>query len=219
MAGQVYESLVPLKAMEKAYDSALAAYQKAAQLAPTNPAIELVMARLDAANGDNTKAKDHINKALALKSDYTDAIFFLAQIQVSEKDVKGAIASTQAATLITPNDPGVFFQLGLLRYNDTDYNGAVSALEQAVALSPNYANAQYFLGLSYFKIKQTDKAIAQFEALKKNNPDNAEVDLILKNLQAGKDPFANAQPPIDNKPEKRTNPPVKETTTKETTDR
>jgi hypothetical protein len=34
--------------------------------------------------------------------------------------------------------------------------------------------------------------------------------LILTNLNAGKDPFANVQPPLDNKPEKRSRPPVKD---------
>ena len=45
----------------------------------------------------------------------------------------------------------------------------------------------------------------------KSNPDNKEVALILSNLQAGKDPFANAQPPIDDAPQKRSTPPVKDT--------
>lgn len=216
--GQVYESLVPLKALEKAYEQAMAAYQKASELAPQNPSIQLVMARLDAANEDTAKAKEHIQKALTLKNDYTDAIFFLAQIQVSEKDLKGAIQSTQAAALINPNDPGVFFQLGLLRYNDSDFAGAISALEEAVHLSPDYANAKYFLGLSYSKAKRAEDALKQFDDLKKTNPDNAEIDLIYKNLQAGKEPFNDVKPPLDSTPEKRATPPINEKkTTPETT--
>jgi hypothetical protein len=56
-------------------------------------------------------------------------------------------------------------------------------------------------------------AIAQFNDLKTTNPDNKEIDLILKNLNAGLAPFANASAPIDNTPEKRSKPPVVEKTT------
>jgi hypothetical protein len=60
-------------------------------------------------------------------------------------------------------------------------------------------------------------AIAQFEQLAITNPDNQEVAFILTNLKEGKSPFADAQPPIDNKPEKRKTLPVPEKETKTTT--
>jgi tetratricopeptide (TPR) repeat protein len=124
----------------------------------------------------------------------------------------------QAASVLAPNDSGTFFQLGFLRYNNKDYQGAVSALEKTIVLNPAYANAKYFLGLSYQKLGRNAEAIAQFKDLQVTNPDNKEVGLILNNLQAGRDPFANAKPPIDNKPEKRATPPVSEkVSTKKTT--
>ena len=217
--GRVYEAIVPLN-IEGAYESAQASYARARELNPRNPAIILVTARLDVAKGEMAKAKEKIAQALQLKSNYTDAIFFLSQIQATEGDLKSAIQSVEAAALLTPNNPGVYFQLGLLRYNDKNFQGAASAFEQAVALAPEYANARYFLGLSYDNINRTADAISQFEIIKQTNPENQEVDLILANLKAGRDPFANARPPIDNAPEKRTNPPIKEEDSKsETTDR
>lgn len=207
--GKVFETLVPL-AGDEAYKSALAAYTEARKTNPKNPSIPLMIARLELAHKDAAKAKENVAEAMRLKGNYVDAIFFLAQMQVGDNDLKGAIQSVSAAAQVSPNDPGIFFQLGLLYYNNKDYAGSASAFERAVQLVPDYANAKYFLGLSYDKLKRNDVAVAQFADLAKTNPDNQEIALILSNLQSGRDPFSGAQPPIDNKPEKRAQPPVKE---------
>ena len=209
--GQVYEAIVPLKIPNvSAYESALKAYQQALALNPKSPAILLTLGRLEAAHADNAKAKDYIGQALRQKNNYTDAIFLLAQIQVQEGNIKDAINSVAAASYLAPNDSGIFFQLGLLRYNDKNYAGAVDAFKKATDLNPAYANAKYFLGISYQKTNRLKEAIKEFSDLKASNPDNKEVELILENLTAGREPFANATPPIDNKPEKRSALPVSE---------
>jgi len=145
-----------------------------------------------------------------MKSNYTDAYFTLAQLEVSENNIPGAIKSVESATLVDPQNSSLYFQLGLLKYNNNDFSGAASAFEQAVNLVPNYANAQYFLGLSYYKTGDNEKAIAQFEELAKTNPDNAEISLILKNLKKGDAPFADAKPPVDSKPQNRETLPIEE---------
>ena len=183
--GRVYEAVVPLK-ITGAYESAQKAYQQAQTLNPQGPATELILARLEIAHGDHAAAREHIAKALAQKSNYLEAVFLLSQLQLADGDLKSAIQSAEAAAFIAPNDPTVLFQLGLLRFNNKDYAGAVVALERAVATTPAYANAKYFLGLSYDKVGRRGDALIQFEDLQKNNPDNAEIEAIVANLQAGK---------------------------------
>jgi len=209
--GRVYEAVVPLN-IEGAHTNALNAYNEALKVNPHNPELYLVLARLEVANKNNKKAHEYINLALKEKSNYTEAIFFLSQLQVQEGDLKSAIESVGSASILAPNDPVVQFQLGLLKYNVKDYKGAVEALSRAVALNTVYANAKYFLGLSLYQIGRTQDAIAQFESIKGTNPDNQEVLLILSNLKAGRAPFSNAKPPVDDKPEKRATLPVKEKT-------
>ncbi len=207
--GSVYESVVPVD--KAAYDSAKAVYEQALALNPHSPAIILTLARLEVTKGDNAKAREEIGKALAEKNNYTEAIFLLSQIQVQEGNIKDAISSVEAAASIAPNDPTIFFQLGLLRFNNKDYAGAASALERSIALNPSYANAKYFLGLAYDKLGRSDDAIRQFTELKASNPDNKEIDFILKNLQAGRPALANPTPPVDTTPpEKRAKLPVSE---------
>ena len=214
--GRVYEAVTPLN-IEGAYESAKASYEQALSLNPKSPAILLTMARLEVAKKDNAKARENIGRALQQKNNYTEAIFLLSQIEAQEGNIKAAIQSVEAAATIAPNDATVFFQLGLLRFNDKDFRGAASALERAVALNPNYANAKYFLGLSYEKLNRDADAIKQFTELQAANPANEEIKLILSNLKAGKDPFANAAPPVDATPEKRKTLPVAEKETPKTT--
>jgi len=206
---QIYEAVIPL-GVEGAYDKSKETYTQAQMYNPKSPALELALARLEITKKNNQGAREHIAKSLELKTNYTDAIFLLSQIDVSEGNVNQAIKNVEDATIIRPNDPVVFFQLGLLQYSEKKYSLAVGSLERAVILSPTYSNAKYFLGLSYYNVDRNDDAIAQFEDLKILNPGNEEVELILSNLKEGKEPFDGAQLPVDNRPENRDEPPVKD---------
>ncbi|MBX4210816.1 tetratricopeptide repeat protein [Candidatus Parcubacteria bacterium] len=213
--GKVYESVVPL-GVQGAYENAKLAYTQAATLNPTSPAVSLTLARLEINHNDLKKAREYITKSLQQKNNYTDAIFLLSQLEVTEGNVKAALNSIEAASLLAPNDPVVYFQLGLLRYNDKNYAGAAEALQHAVEVSPQYSNAKYFYGLSLDKLGRSPEAIQQFNDIATLNPDNSEVKLILANLHAGRSPFSNAKPPIDSTPEKRKKLPIEDKTTVDT---
>lgn len=207
--GRVYEVLAS-SGIQGSLESARNAYTEATLRSPSNPSVPLALARLDALSGNIGGARTNITKALELKNNYTDAYYTLAQLEAASNNIPAAIRSVEAATIVEPNNSGLYFQLGLLRYNQRDFNGAVGALEKAVVLVPNYANAKYFLGLSYYQVDKKEEAVKQFEDLSTTNSDNQEIKLILSNLKSGKDPFTGAKPPVDNKPEKRTEPPVGE---------
>ncbi len=195
--------------IQNAYETTRNAYANALRNNPYNPSIYLSLARVEASQNKIAEAQRNIGSALQLKQNYLDAIFLLSQIQVSQGQIKDAITSVQVASQINPENPQIFFQLGLLYYNDKNYTSAVDAFTKAVKLDNKYANAQYFLGLSYARLNKFADAIIQFENLSVSNPDNEEVGLILKNLKAGKSPFADAKPPIDSKPEQRKSLPIK----------
>ncbi len=182
--GEVFESLIPLNVAD-VYAAAKDSYNKARELNTKSPAIVLALARLEVANKDNKVARELIAEALKLKGNYTDAIFLLSQIDVSEGNIKQAIINVEQATIVRPNDPLVFFQLGLLRYQNNDFVGASSAFKNAVMLNDEYDNARYFYGLALDRSKQKPEAIAQFEILSKKYPNNEQIKFILKNLNGG----------------------------------
>lgn len=190
--GQVYEAVVPLK-IEGAYPSAQIAYNEALRRNPKNPGIVLLFSRLALDGGDLQNARQYALQAIQAKQNYLDAYYLLAQIEIADKNIKGALDSLTAATVLTPNDPALFFQIGVLKYNAQDFTGAAEALEKAVALTPAYANAKYFLGLSYEILGKHSAAIEQFKDLAAANPDNKEVADILAALQAGKSIFTSPQ--------------------------
>ena len=204
--GNAYETLAPF-GVQDAHEEAKKALDAAISLNPKSPSLLLARARIDLEK-DKESAKTYIAKALALKSDYTDAIFTLSQIQADEGNLGSAIASVEVASVISPNDVGVFFQLGFLRYKNRDWQGAISAFERAIELSPSYSNARYFLGLAYDKAGRTRDAIDQFQTIQTLNPDNSEVRGILSNLRAGRDPLGAVAPA--QAPEKRKEPPLKD---------
>lgn len=192
--GRVYQTVVPLQ-IQGAYDNAKESYQRALLLAPHNPSIYLALAELEAVEGNTETAKNYIRQALEEKSNYTAAVFLLAQIQINEGAISDAIQSVEAAGILEPRNPVVFFQLGLLKYNQSDWEGAAAAFERAVGLNTSYANARYFLGLTYHRLNRIPEAIAQFEQVAETNPDNAEVGQIIQNLLSGNNPLQGLTPP------------------------
>lgn len=207
--GNVYEILARI-GVEGSVANAKANYSEARKLSPQNPGIPLMLSRISVLEGNTEEAFQNIDAALALKSNFADAYYLKSQIEVAGNNISGAIKSVENATLIDPNNVGLYFQLGLLNYNQRDWRGAAAAFERAVTLVPDYANAKYFLGLVYSMLDRNQDAVKQFEELAASNSDNVEVKFILNNLKAGRDPFANAKPPVDDKPEKRDELPLEE---------
>lgn len=185
---RAYAALVPVLGEEqraRSYELAQKSYTDAQALKPATPTIALEQARMELAQNNVAGAKEKITEALTKKSDYTEAIFLYSQIQESEGKIKDAIISAEAASLLAPQDIGVFFQLGLLKYKNGDYEGAIAAFGRAVDLNPYYANAKYYLGLSYAKVGERAKAIEQLEGVAALNPDNQAVKDALARVRGG----------------------------------
>ena len=187
--GNLYAQAVPLR-VTGAYDSAKAAYQRAQELNPTSPQIPYIMAQLDIANKDTKSAKEKLRNAIALKQDYTTAIFLLSQLEVQEGNVREALASALAAAYFSPNDPSILFQVGILSAASGDLQGAVLALTSSIAASPDFANARYLLSAVYAKQGDTQNALVQMEAIAAISEENASlVETQIASLKAGKNPF------------------------------
>lgn len=187
--GQVYSNVVPLN-IDGAYKNAKDAYQHAATLNPTNPTLPYILAQLEISQKNNDSAETYLNQAIALKSDYTQAIFLLSQLKAQEGKAKEALQAAEAAAYFAPNDPTVLFEVGLLRSANGDTTGAITALAQAVQLNPQYANARYFLGVMYAINGQYDKATEQLQAIAALSDQNAQaVADDLSKLKMNKNPF------------------------------
>ena len=199
--GRVYESVVALK-VEKADEAALNSYAEAFKVSPLDPSPFIASARVAMQAKKTDDARKYLQGALNIKSDFADALFMLSQIEVQAGNLKEAILRTEQIASVSPNNFGIFFQLGLLQYQNNNFNAARIAFERAVGLNNDYANARYFLGLIYDKQGLKEKAIEQFAQIQKTNPDNEEVKKILSNLKNSRSALAEIAPPA---PEKEMN--------------
>lgn len=187
--GSLYENVIPL-GVDGSYELAEKNYQEALKYNPHGPDMYLNLARLEIVNKDYTQAENYLEKSLAEKGNYLDAIFLQSQIYAEKGFLDSAIKRAEYAVSLAPDDGNVLFQLGYLKYRTADYRGAVKTLQAVVDRSPTYANARYFLGLSYYQLGSTNLAIKEFDELLKTNPDNQEIKKIISNLRAGRDPLA-----------------------------
>jgi len=182
--GFVYRQLINV--IEGSGQWALTAYQKAAELEPSNPYIYTEMGRVYTAQKETDKAKEQFDKALSLKSDYAEARFQIALAYVNDNKISEAITEMENAKSLSPSDIGVAFQLGLLYYNNDQMTKAKQEFNRVIAQNENYSNARYFLGLILDKEGKKNEAIVQFEKIQALNPDNEHIKKVLENLKAGK---------------------------------
>ncbi len=187
--GGVYDTLGSL-GIQNTAAPARENYEQALRLNPKSPRVFFVLARLEYLAGDQAKAKEYLARALAERPNYLEAISFMVQMHLQDKEVDQAVAVLTAGVNAEPTNFLLHFALGYLQYSKGSINQAIPEFEAAVLLNPVYSDAKYFLGLSYDRVGRQNEAIAQFTDVQTLNPDNKDVANILANLKAGRDPFA-----------------------------
>jgi tetratricopeptide (TPR) repeat protein len=179
--GSVYATLVPGK-VEGAYERSLENLQKARELDPQSPSRVLTLAQLAFAAGKTDEARKYVEEAIGMKQNYTDALFFLAQMDIAAGNTDAAIAASRSITVFEPQNPVRFFQLGVLLFSTKAFADAATVLERAVALDESYSNARFYLALAYDELHRPEDARAQLDATLALNPGNELITNLLKRL-------------------------------------
>lgn len=207
LLGDVYREIAPL--VTGADEFAIASYQEAIMLAPTNPKYHVMLARAYVVRADQLdilaqseeetqaseaeaeqgvmleSAVETLLASIELKPDYSAAYYYLALVYERQGNVSEAIARMETLRDANPYDVGVSFQLGLLYLQQGKINEARTELERTVALAPNYSNARWYLSAVYEQQGDLEAAIEQVEEVLVYEPDNALVLQRLERLQAG----------------------------------
>lgn len=207
LLGAIYREISPIVGGADA--QAIAAIQKSISLEPANPAhlnslaqaylVFAEAARTRTTSGDSAaveaatselaeylqKAEEALVSAIALKTDYAPAHYYLAISYERQGRLADAVSKMETVKRYNPLDVGVAFQLGLLYLRQGNYGAAQTELERAVALNPTYANALWFLAAIYEQNGEMNKAIEQVTKVLELNPDNELVSAKLNRLKAG----------------------------------
>lgn len=182
--GAVY-SILAASGVEGAKERAAEAFGKAREYDPTNPSYALLEAQLSSRIGDVEAARVSAIAAIQLKQNYTDALFFLTQLDIAEGKVEDAITTTRAIISLEPSNPARYYQLGVLESSAANVDNAITAFTQAVALDGNYANARYFLALAYIQKENSAAALEQLEVVLELNPGNLDVAALIAQVKSG----------------------------------
>ena len=182
--GAVY-SILAAAGVEGAADRAKEAFAQARSFDPTNPSYALLEAQLSSRTGDIEGARSSAISAVQLKQNYTDALFFLTQLDIAEGKVEDAIATTRAIISLEPNNPARYYQLGVLESSAGNLTNATAAFTRAVSLDKNYANARYFLALALLQQDKRDEAVEQLRVVLELNPGNEQVTALIGQIESG----------------------------------
>jgi tetratricopeptide (TPR) repeat protein len=191
LLGSIYGELVPSAiAVPGAYEKAKSSFLMAVKHNPYSPEIPLLLARVELDYGNNAEARASIADSLSLKRDYVPALLFIANLDIKENNIAKAIESAEMASLFSPANAELSFEVGLLKYANEDFSGARDSFLRAIAIASNYANARFYLGLSLARLGEIDLAVRELEAVLSTNPDSEEVSEIVARLKAGENIFA-----------------------------
>lgn len=169
--------------VEGAKDAAKEALIKAESLSPQSPQIQLKLAELELVQKEYEKSLSYVDKAIELKSDYTEAYFFKAQVYTQNNALPKAVEAAEIAYSTAPNNADVMMQLGILRYNNTDYSRAREIFQILLARLPENANVQYMLALTLRDLGEKTEALKIVEQLQVTNPNNSDITKLLNSLK------------------------------------
>ena len=150
---------------------------------PMNPSYDLMGAYMSVQLNDVGQARERIGKALALKSNFSEALFLSSQIDIKEGNIDSAIATTRQIISLEPNNPTRYYQLGVLFAANKDVASAIAAYEAAISLDQNFANARYMLALTYIDAKRLDDALTQLKIVQETNKDNEQLKNLITQLE------------------------------------
>lgn len=179
----MYENAATL--VPEAGEWAVKSINQAIELEPTNPTLYWRLGNVYLQLGDQEKAQENYEKAIAQKSDYLSAYAGLSAIYEGKKDLTKAIEVYSVLLSAASNNPEVLFNLGRLHYNRRqtgDYTKAEQLWLEAVRLKSDYSNALYSLGLLYENRGEKTKALDYYYQVRDINPQNQEIINKISNL-------------------------------------
>jgi len=184
LLGQIY-SMLALVDVEGAKDRANEAFEAARRYDPHNPLLYMLKAELALQEKDPAAARQAAEEAVRIRPAYTEALYFLTQLDIADGNIDAAINRTIGLVQLEPQNPARRYQLGVLLASANRLDEAIVALEQAVTLDPQYANARYFLAMGYAEKGRTEDAIEQLTIVRSLNESNSAVDDLIERLRRG----------------------------------
>jgi len=134
--------------------------------------------------GEEDKAIDAYEKAIALRPDYAAAYYGLGVACMSKGDMEKASLNLRKAVEIAPHNAQAHDRLGIARRELGDYAGAGREFEAAIEADPSYPAPYFSLGQLYQSaLGDRKKAALYWEKYLRLAPDDPQAPMIMEWVQ------------------------------------
>ena len=165
------------------YEGALAAYRKAQELEPGDPAVLRSLGVAYTRLHDYTSAIEQFRRSLALDPGQPQVLVELGFAFMQQGDPDAAIDVYRRASALNPWEPAAYANLGVAYLEGGAVEPAVEALEKAVQLDPGLAAAHFALASAYARLRQPKRAAAALEQGLEFDPHNLAARRMLEAIR------------------------------------
>jgi tetratricopeptide (TPR) repeat protein len=170
---------------------ALADYNAAIKLDPSNAALYYDRAVVFAAQSDDPAALQDLNKAIALNSNFAPALrlrgkirsagrsgaladvptlLLRAKVHSARHNYSGALADYSQAIRLQPKNAVLWSDRGYVCLRQHDYKGAIQNESVAIGLDPRLARAYFFRGAAFGELRNANNAGSDINAALRLDP-------------------------------------------------
>lgn len=143
--------------------------------------------------GDDDRAADYLERALALVPDFADGHHSLGKVLAARGDDAGALRHYERAVALDPNHAEAHFNLGYTLMSRGRLEEAARHLERAIASDPGQALARNFLGNVLAQQGRLEEAVEQYEKALRVDGDLADAHFKLGLILAGEGELGEAR--------------------------
>lgn len=157
------------------WSDAIAQAQQGVFLAPKNPQVQVVVAKLFEARGNYDQAQVAYLAAIAADPGYTPAKSAIIMNNFRRGDIDGALKAAEELVKANPNSPEANKMYGEFLARKGQYKEAIPPLEKATAAMPTNADAWAILAHSYHMTRSFEDGKDAYAKAVQLNPANNEI--------------------------------------------
>jgi tetratricopeptide (TPR) repeat protein len=152
------------------------------EVMPDSPVASYQSGLVKLAQKDPQGANAFFEAALAKDANFVPALSQIVSILVQGKKVDSAVERCKKQLAKAPDNPGYHLVMGRLLGLKGDKDGAHASFEKALSLDPNSQEALFRLAQSEQVSGNLDLAIEKYEKVRKGNPKNLGIGVLIATL-------------------------------------
>lgn len=157
--GQASALLITTHLRARSFDKARAVANEIRSQLPNSPLPDYYLGYIESVRGDYAAARGFFEKAVALKAEFSAAVFGLARLDIVEGKLDGARARLEAELKRRPDGADTMLRLADIAVRQNRPDEAVSWLERAIKTTPQDVGARLRLVDFLLQRGQGEKAL------------------------------------------------------------